>query len=242
MDERYQEKRARIEQRFVEDNLIAERTEVSISPSGAYELTIQTYKTEGWNYTRGIVKRVADGSLIADIKRNYGHFWYQWCAHPNSQKYLLCGEDYQGYMVVNLTRGEVHIYFPEAGYAGVGFCWASVYPSPDFTLLAVEGCYWASPYEIVFFDFTTPDELPYREVVRIDAGDAVVGWKDNHTFVMKTEQEFRLRDGKLYYELSRAEQEELDNDPSLVGIKVTMIEYQPPRMEKGAEGSGSTSE
>src|SRR5262249_37605987 len=137
-----------------------------------------------WNVSRGIVVRTHDGQAIADVKRNYGSFWYGWVHHPNGDDYLLCGEDYQGYSVINLTTGKSNVYFPDTGCGGSGFCWTAVYPSPDCLMLAVEGCYWACPYEVVFYDFRHPERLPLPELGRIDNLDTCQGWSDNETFVL----------------------------------------------------------
>jgi hypothetical protein len=55
----------------------------------------------------------------------------------------------------------------------------AVYPSPDGLVLAVDGCYWACPYEIVFFDFANPASLPLPEIDRCEeVTDPVIGWVD----------------------------------------------------------------
>ena len=158
MDINYEKYRKEIEQYFLEKNLVEGSIEEFKSPSGCYVLTAEEYTTRenAWSYTRGIVKKADTGNLIADVKRNYSHFWHSWVQHSNGCEYLLCGEDYQGQTVINLTKGTVVNYYPEEGHNGVGFCWVDAYASPDSQYLAVEGCIWACPYEIVFFDFTEP--------------------------------------------------------------------------------------
>jgi len=144
MDERYLEKRKNIEQIFTPENKVADSEKIATSPSGDFQIQVCRYSTgpKTWVYSRGIVTRISDGKIIADIKRNYGAFWHAWLQHPNGNEYLLCGEDYQGYSVLNLSTGKYQAYFPEEGYKGFGFCWAAVYPSPDGLVLAVDGCYW----------------------------------------------------------------------------------------------------
>lgn len=154
-----------------------------LSPSGRYALETEELSMgkDTWSYARGVVTRVADGATIAEVIRNYGHFWHCWVQHPDGQEYLLCGEDYQGYNVIDLERGENGVYFPTEAYDGHGFCWTQVHPSPDGLVLAVEGCYWACPYEIVLYDFRDTSKLPLPELARLEEYHDVIGWSDNDT-------------------------------------------------------------
>ncbi len=187
MDDRYRDRRQAIERFFMPENQIAGSSETFRSPDGRYELEICLYSAgpESWNYSRGIVRRLADQAIVADVRRNYGIFWHTWLQHPSGDMYFLCSEDYQGYSVINLDLGTSQVFFPEAGYEGWGFCWTAVYPSPDGLVLAVDGCYWGCPYEMVFFDFSDPTHLPLAEIGRCsDIADPVIGWVDNQAFVL----------------------------------------------------------
>jgi hypothetical protein len=217
MDEQYQERRSHIERFFIPEHKIAGSGKKVVAPTGNYELEIYRYSTgpNSWDYSRGIVRRLADNLVVADIKRNYGHFWHAWVNHPDGNEYLLCGEDYQGYTVVNLTAGTSEAFFPEKGYKGFGFCWTGAYSSPDGLVLAVDGCVWACPYEIVFFDFSDPANLPLPEIDRCeDITDPVIGWIDNETFVFTVCYEVRKADGIKYSDLSDQEQDVVDQDRS----------------------------
>jgi hypothetical protein len=130
------DRRLLIEQLFVPENLIVGSRQSSVSPSGRYRLDIDRYTTgpKTWCYSRGIVWRLSDEAVIADVKRNYGHFWHAWVPqHPSGHEYLLCGEDYQGYTVINLDLATVLTYLPPEAEKGWGFCWAAVHPSPEET-------------------------------------------------------------------------------------------------------------
>jgi hypothetical protein len=236
MDERYLEKRKAIERYFVPENRVADSGEIAVSPSGQYELEIWGYSSgpNTWSYSQGIVRRISDHTVIADVKRNYGHFWYAWVEHANGNEYLLCGEDYQGYSIVNLTKETYHVFFPESGHKGFDFCWTAAYPSPDSFVLAVDGCYWACPYELVLYDFRSPEELPYQELARVEGLAECVGWLDNETFVLKREVEFRKSDGVPYDDLAEAEQEMLDNDQSLVGYRSETVHCKRPKFKGDA--------
>lgn len=188
-----------------------------------YHLEVSFYKTcKGcWSYSRGIVSK--NGREIADIKRNYSSFWHTWVDHPNGKKYLLCGEDYQGYSVVNLTDETYQAYLPEAAHKGYGFCWTEAKAPPSGKLLAVAGCYWACPYEIVIYDFSTPDILPYKEIARIDLNGEFKGWQDEDNLIVVEEIDTRKSDGKRWSELTKEESAEAIDKEDCDSFEETII-------------------
>lgn len=219
MDSKYTAMRKKVDVYFQQPNRdVSSRTKHQ-SPTGNYQLTI-----EGAKYARGIVTRVCDGKIIADIKRNFSHFWFSWSVHANGCEYLLCGEDYQGQTVVNLTKEKISTYFPKSGYEGRGFCWTAAYTSPDSKILAVDGCYWAHPYDIVFFDFSEPDKLPYKEIYRASFLEECSGWISNEVFKFTRELEFRKADGVPYDALTEREQKIVDEDSTLLDHKIETVE------------------
>jgi hypothetical protein len=210
MSQQYNEQRKEFETAFDLLPKVAGSDEEFVSPSGLYKLHVAEYgEVETYQiYSRGLVSKIADGQIVADIKRNYPSFWHSWVEHPNGNEYLLCGEDYQGYSVVNLTQETYQSYFPDEALQGSGFCWVAAYPSPDKLMLAVDGCFWACPYEIVFYDFQQPDKLPYKEIERVDINylKDCEGWIDNETFVFNRQFKVRKSDGLPYEQLSKEEQ------------------------------------
>lgn len=217
MDGDYSQRRREIESRFKWYRRDRQKREKSISPSGKFLLMIDTYSTgkNSWTYTRGRVRRAGGITVIADVKRNYSHFWHSWIQHSNGSEYLLCGEDYQGQTIINLITGDTYTSFPESGHGGGGFCWTAAFPSPDSTIIAVDGCYWACPYEIVFFDFMKPEDFPYNEYLRVDDIAECGGWLDNNSFKLTREIQIRKADGRPYEELSETEQDEIDQNDAL---------------------------
>jgi hypothetical protein len=149
---------------------ILENKKEHISPSGNYKLVVFPRETgEGyWNYMEGIVYNKKEEDIFI-IYRNYSSFPFRWVEHKNGNEYLLCGEDYQGYVCLNLTQKKKHVYFPESGFKGGGFCWATIgeYNRDNDTII-VEGCHWGGQYEVIEYDFSKPDEMPYKEISRKD--------------------------------------------------------------------------
>ncbi|MBN1910135.1 MAG: hypothetical protein JW818_10380 [Pirellulales bacterium] len=241
---RYKERRVEFEKRFNTYTSVPGSEATEQSPSRRYELTTTAY-TAGpstWGFSRGIVVDPTTGETIADIHRNYGAFWHAWVMHPNGNEYLLCGEDYQGQTIVNLSQREVHTHFPEVGYNGSGFCWAQVFPSPDGLVLAVDGCNWACPYDLVFFDFRNPDVLPYPELGRTTDIVDSKGWKDNATFVLTRDIAIRKADGIPFDSLPEEEQDRLESDDSLLDYRAVELEILRPVLEAvdGSELSDMT--
>jgi hypothetical protein len=146
-----------------------------------------------WSYSRGVVRDLQNDGVVADIVRNYGMFWFAWVTQTG-REFLLCGEDYQGYNVLELSTGLSVLTFPTEAYEGMGYCWAAVHPSPDARTLAVEGCYWACPYSVTFYDFSDPTASPLPELARFEDLDKVEGWVSPSAF------KFTAGEGKVHHE------------------------------------------
>jgi len=169
--EEYLKQREALEKYYNEDNVCSLRKELF----GDYELIVKSYRMpgDGWNFAKGLVFQKKknpghkdDYELLFIIERNYSEFWQCWVKHSNGNTYLLCGEDYQGYVVLNLTKRTKHVYYPQGALKGIGFCWAQVEYDEELNQLEVTGCYWGAPYEVVIYDFSNPEELPLKEISR----------------------------------------------------------------------------
>lgn len=157
----------RADEYFIPENARPEHQREHDSPSGRYRLVTTPYGTKpnSWDYTLGELYRLPTfrelGAFkMAEVRRNYSTFWFAWVEnHPvTGHDYLLTGEDYQGFTVVNLTTGTVSSYVPDEAYEGHGWCPVSAEVLPDGVTLKVSGCYWACPYEVRLYDFSAPDD------------------------------------------------------------------------------------
>lgn len=129
------------------------------SPSGQYKLIISNFSTRpgSWNYSQGKVFSKNEDKPIAIIQRNYSSFPFSWVEnHQNGHDYLICGEDYQGQTVIELDTGKRRSLMSDGSEKGFGFCWAKHRFDQASTILVVDGCFWGSPYEFKFFDFSDP--------------------------------------------------------------------------------------
>ncbi|MBX2798227.1 MAG: hypothetical protein KTR31_11170 [Myxococcales bacterium] len=129
------------------------------SPSGRYRLVITRHRApdKGWSYSLGVITREQDGAVLAEVRRNFGHFPFCWMeGHVDGHDYLVCGEDYQGQTFCQLDTAEVFQHLPDAAFDGHGFCWADYRLLSDGRTLLVDGCYWACPYELRLYDVSDP--------------------------------------------------------------------------------------
>ena len=175
--DKYLVKRGGVDKFFVPENAVPDRQHTVSSPSGKYRLVTTPYGTKpgSWGYTLGEVYRepvfpetAQPPVKVAEVRRNYMSLWHAWVeAHPvTGHDYLLTGEDYQGFTVVNLTTGKVSTHIPDEAFAGHGWCPTSAELLPAQgagVTLKVSGCYWACPYEVRLYDFTNPDALDFPE-------------------------------------------------------------------------------
>ncbi len=124
--------------------------ELVTSPSGRYQLAIHDLERE----SRGVVTRLSDGAVVCDLTRNYGMFHHTFVT-KDGRDFLIAGRSYMSQTIVDLDRGAE--YEPPGDQEdGMAFIWVACFLSPDGTTLAVDGCIWACPYELRFFDFTDP--------------------------------------------------------------------------------------
>ena len=226
----YLRKREEIERAFQFAKPLENEHEMFPSPDGRYTLEVSRYQNpSGWNYSRGVVRQVASGDVIADIRRNIGAFPYAWVYHVNGRSYLICGEDYQGQTVIDLDAAHSKTFVPEEAERGAGFCWDAIYPSPVGRTMAVDGCYWACPYEWVFFDCPDPMSLPYVELERIDSpADKPSQWVDSTTFRCFIEFDVRKADGVPLDDLPEDERDRLESNWDLVSNRTAELVWRRP--------------
>lgn len=111
--------------------------------------------------------RIVDGSAIATIRCIDTHVLDGWVPREGRDD-LLRPEDLQGQTVVGLAEGRVEGFTSEDD----PFIWTQFHPSPDALLVAIVGCYWACPYEVVVYDFRRPMSLPLPVVARFALPDS----------------------------------------------------------------------
>lgn len=162
-------------ERFAPENERKDSIKEHLSPSGKYKLITSRFATGPgtWDYSQGKVFKIGSDEPIAVVQRNYGAFPFLFVEnHPNGHDYLLAGEDYQGQTVVELDTGKVVNNLSHGASKGFGFCWADYTFNREHQLLIVDGCFWACPYELKFFDFSDPMNQGWPELENEAGADA----------------------------------------------------------------------
>ena len=170
-----------------DENIKGDPKEI-LSPDGDFKLILTSHSTgpNTWSCTKAkLYNKIGDEwVLMQTIKRNYSSFWSRWFTHKNGKRYLFCGQNYQGYTCIDLEENVLRDHLPAEAHFGVGFCWAKVIPNSDGTILAVDGCYWACPYEIKFYDFSDPGQWPLLEIGCMDFDEEKYGWEGEDFYVI----------------------------------------------------------
>ena len=147
---------------------MAARVQEQLSPDGRYKLVLKTIVTgeNTWSHLEVEVRRTSDDALIGVTTRNYGNPSVYHFIRQDEVDYLVLSENYHGgYGVMNLATGEKAVYDPETEDHEEGtqfWCWAAgASHDPVKKELVIDGCYWAWPYELRTFDFSSPMSPPY---------------------------------------------------------------------------------
>jgi hypothetical protein len=178
---------------FTEEHHDSKRDRIIDICPEKYQIRIESFRLEsdelGYSTRHSIayVYRLHDENeeLISSIKCYYSVTLFQYIEHSNGFEYLIFRRDLYGYSILNLNSLKVFHYIPKVAILPdkESFIWTEVSYSGNSNFLAVEGCYWACPYEIMIFDISNPEKLPYPLIAKLNDDDefAICGWKDGHT-------------------------------------------------------------
>ena len=157
-----------------------------LSPCGRYRLTIDEFAVkENQTISEFVVATVLlreANEVVTTFLRNDSRLFYAWITR-NDHDYLLFPEDLEGQSIVDLTTRRIAGFADNEG----GFIWTEFHPSPDKAKLAVIGCFWACPYQVVVYDFRDPMDVPLKVMAEIDlpGNNAQFGqWTSNESFTM----------------------------------------------------------
>ncbi len=164
------------------------------SPSGRYQVVKDVYQQNtpdlNWRICKVVVIESLSGAEILRLKCEDGRFFHQWI-ESEAADYLLFAEALEGGQSVFDLRS---LKFASYYNSNEPFIWAQFHPSPNLQKLAVIGCYWACPFEVVTYDFSTPLELPLQELHRtiLENKEDFGGWTSDKQFQMRNGDEIRI--------------------------------------------------
>lgn len=158
-----------------------DEAKVCLSPSGKYRLGFDSYGTlnhPNWRIAEIIVTDVRHDKVVHRFLRNDDWDFFKWVT-KDGKEYLLCSEDYEGQGVLDPSSGRYESYSEDDG-----FIWVDFHLSPDGNFLAIDGCHWACPNQVVIYDFSDPMNLPLPKILECwgDHNIAFEEWIDGKAF------------------------------------------------------------
>lgn len=96
------------------------------------------------------------------------HFFCKLIKHSNEHNYLVYKEDLYGYSVFEIDTNKIFNYYPKATFTDheETFIGTNIHHNIDNNIIAVEGCYWACPYDTFLLKIKSPLEI-FTEYINI---------------------------------------------------------------------------
>lgn len=178
-------KRTDIIKYFDETAKIVGTDEFSLSEYGLYYFEAQQYRqtdpNRNWIITKIQIGHIEKDGYFFEYLTDNEDTCSLWI-HKDKKDYLLLPEFQGGQSVFDVDERRLYSFYSEND----PFIWNNIHISPDKTRLAVTGCFWACPFEIVVYDCTNLTELPYSCIHRqqLNKDFQIKGWTDNETLLM----------------------------------------------------------
>lgn len=110
-----------------------------------------------------ICRLIKDGNTVFEWKNTDGHSRVASIIHhSNGNTYFIFDEDLYGYSVLDLGTLQCMHYIPAESHPVLPegfeetFIWFNCFYNPVNDLLAVDGCFWAAPSDVIVLDFKDP--------------------------------------------------------------------------------------
>jgi hypothetical protein len=137
-------------------------------------ISYDQYRTENGlkrNYCGARISvRDEHGQIITDFKMiGENLVFLELIKHQNGKEYFIFRKDLYGYSVMDIESGVTVDYIPRKSFIPLGgvhmeeetfICCGAAYCKIN-NILAIDGCYWACPYDFEFYDFSNPMNLPF---------------------------------------------------------------------------------
>ena len=163
----YQARIKQAEALFEEQNFTQRQT---INLGGGYEIVKDAYRLGATSFSGGEY-------TLFDTRKTQIKSWrciddraefFSLIRHADGKFYLVFRQDLYGYSVLELDRGRIMRFVPDAWTLGKeSFIWGGVHYLRDWDALAVSGCYWGAPNGVHLVSFAEPmsEEQRYADVL-----------------------------------------------------------------------------
>ena len=142
----------------------------TINLSGGYEIVKDAYRLGATSFSGGEYTpfdthktQIKSWRCIDDRAE-----FFSLIRHADGKFYLVFLQDLYGYSVLELDRGRIMRFVPDAWTLGKeSFIWGGVHYLRDWDALAVSGCYWGAPNGVHLVSFAEPmsEEQRYADVL-----------------------------------------------------------------------------
>ena len=173
--------RADIQKHFDIQGRIGWSNEFSQSESGLYYFETEFFKQAGtqrnWIVSKIHVRHIEQQGYIFEYLTDNDDEFSGWVCKDNKE-YLILPEAQGGQSILDLSEKKLVSFYSDED----PFIWTNVFISPGKDKLAVEGCYWACPLELVVYDCKNLMDLPYASIHRQVLSDNIRmnQWVDNN--------------------------------------------------------------
>lgn len=166
-DESYIKKRLEKSNDLFIPKYLKDENEIIISKEMGYKIYTEKYeinREEGhpkYPYTeKGSKNKILDknNSCIYEyIELNCPYNLYDIIKHSNGKNYLCFKTDFYGYSFLDLSTLKDFHYTPHGiNERKESFIWCSTFYNPENDIIAVEGCFWSAPYDVLLYEIKDP--------------------------------------------------------------------------------------
>lgn len=167
------------------ESYISGSDDYSLSVHGIYyyetELYTQTDIRRNWIITKIKIGLLEKQEFFFEYFSDSDNICSAWL-NLDHKDYLLFPEAQGGQSIFDIQNTRLYSFYSKQD----AFIWSYILPSPDNKRLAVIGCYWACPYELVIYDCSDLFNLPYRCIYReyISSGYNLKEWCNDQSIIL----------------------------------------------------------
>ena len=205
----YQARIKQAEALFEEQNFTQRQT---INLDSGYEIVKDAYRLGAVNFSGGKYTLFGTPQIISWRCIDDRAEFFSLIRHANSKFYLVFRQDLYGYSVLELDRGRIMRFVPDAWTLGKeSFILSGVHYLRGWDALVVSGCYWGAPNGVHLVSFAEPMSEEQRYVDVLDCMQGGYDIYEQADFAGFEDNELSLkcfRAGTLRYEKVKISREQ----------------------------------